>query len=215
MVNYTTKKHKNSKSFVLITKGMKLFLIFIILCFVCYFVLHFFIVKNLKEKLKITDLTNQIGLIQNETREIDRKVNLVKNYIHMWEEEITENQKIRNGIDMESIRVVIDDIANKHSIDNLNISFSIPTQITEIKGNPIDVLNTEITITFNCLTEYSVYYFLNELTNNKNAFFIIEELEIKKIKNIDKELIKTLIENGTANLLSVTIKLQWYELSGK
>lgn len=214
MAEYT-KKNKNSKDFILITKGIRLFLIFIILCFMCYFILKFFIVKNLKEKLKTTEITNQIRLIENETREIDRKVNLVKNYIHVWEEEITENQKMRNGIDMESIRITFEDIANKHSIDNLNISFSMPTQITEIKGNPIDVLNTEITITFNCLTEYSIYYFLNELTNNKNAFFIIEEFEIKKIKNIDKELIKKLIEDGNANLLSVMIKLQWYKLSGK
>ena len=213
MVKYA-KKNKNSKSFVLITKGIKLFVIFAILCLMCYTILRFFIVKNLKEKFKIRELTNQIGLVQNETREIDRKVSLLKNYIHVWEKEITENQKVRNGIDMESIRNIIENIANKHSIGNLNISFSMPMQINEVKGNPVDVLNTEITINFNCLTEYSVYYFLNELQNNKDAFSIIEEVEIRKTKNIDKELIKTLIENGTANLLSVMIKLQWYELSG-
>ena len=79
----------------------------------------------------------------------------------------------------------------------------------------MNILNTEIIITFNCLTEYSVYYLLNDLRNSNYAFFIVEELDIRKIKNIDKNLIKTLIEEGNANLLSVTMKLQWYELSGK
>ena len=209
------KKAKNTKKFVLIKKVFKFLSILIVGFVLCYSITNLFIIKNLKKRLAVKEIDNQISNVINETREIDRKVSLIKKYINTWETEISATQKERNGVDMEKIKTLINDISKKYLISNQNISFSMPTQIPEMNGKIMNILNTEIIITFNCLTEYSVYYLLNDLRNSNYAFFIVEELDIRKIKNIDKNLIKTLIEEGNANLLSVTMKLQWYELSGK
>ena len=204
-------KNTKIKKFILIKKLIKLFTIFTILSFVCYFMSDFFIIDNAKKRIQINQIENNITEITNKAREIERKTALTRSYITTWENEITEMQKQRDGIDIESVKQLINDITKEHLIENVNISFSMPMEINNIQKKISRVVNTEIVIMFNCLTEYSIYYFLNELYKSNYAFFLIEELEIKKIKNVDKDLLKKLIVDGNADLLSVIVKLQWYE----
>ena len=97
------------------------------------------------------------------------------------------------------------------------MSFSIPSDINYISRIVISVINTEITLSFDCLTEYDVYHFLSDLYNNKDLFFVIESFEIRRTKNISKAFIQSLINNGFSNnsLFSVKMKIQWFEFAGK
>lgn len=206
-------KNKKIKKFILIRKTVSLSIILVVIIMLSYFVSNFFILENIRKNVELNKINDDTSKVLSEMKELDRKISLIKSYIDIWNEEISEKQKIRDGIDMEGVKILLSNIAEKYLINNPNISFSIPAEVPEKQETGL--LNTTITINFNCLTEYSIYYFLKDLYESKSSFFIIEELEIKKMKNINKELVKLLVERGNADILSVMIKLQWYEISGK
>ena len=183
-------------------------------------VISFFLIRisgeySSNKSRELNEILRQVDNTLRETNEIERKSMLTKTYITTWNTTITDKQKEKNGIDIESIKQLITEIANKYVINNLNVSLSIPTDVLYVGKKVISIINSEIEITFNCLTEYDVYFFLNDLYKNNDAFFVVESLEIRKNKNIDKNFIKELIDKGRSNsIFTVKIKIQWYEFSG-
>ncbi|MBR2140883.1 MAG: hypothetical protein IJ853_00815 [Rickettsiales bacterium] len=214
MTDSNEKNNKANKKLILLKRAIKILPIFIFIALLCYATSDFFILEHIKNNIKLRDLDVDANKIVSKTREVDRKTSLIKNYINTWNNDITETQKMPDGINIESLKVLFTDMAKKYMIKSIDISFSVPRRV-EIDGNTLNVMGSEISLSFNCLTEYSVYHFINELYKNDYGFFIIEEMEIRKIRNIDKNVIRMLVENGDANALSVNMKLQWYELSSR
>ena len=160
-------------------------------------------------KTQTAKIKSETMAIINEEKELDRKAYLTKIYINLWRNEISKEQKSLNGVDIEKIKNLLNDIATKHYLLNLQTSLSLPTPI-DFKKNSVNFANTEITVSFNCLTEFAVYYFLKNLREAKLGFPIIEEVKIKKVKNLNKDIVSSLV-NGTLDyLLEANIKIQWY-----
>ena len=204
------------KKINLIKKLLKSALIVIAILSLSFFLLFMSNKYASNKKSELNTLLKQIEDTKLETNEMERKAMLTKTYLDTWNNTITEQQKARDGIDIESVKQFFTNIADRYIINNLNISFSLPADLQYSGKESVAVLCSDIDITFDCLTEYDVYHFLQDLYKNNTAFFIVEELEIKKTKNITKDFIKNLINEGKKNsVFSVKIKVHWYEFSNK
>lgn len=208
----TEDKNTKLKKFILIKKTIKKILFLTVLITLCTIIFIYILKNNKKTKNKLFLLKNKEDIATVKAREIERKAFLTKSYIAIWKEQITDKQKKGDGIDVETVKIFINKIAEKHLLKNININFSLPEHIILKDKKSINMLNTQISITFGCLTEYSLYNFLKDLKKeNDVGFFIIEELEIKKVNNIDKQFIKALVNGDINALFNVSLKLQWYE----
>lgn len=215
LFNKNKNKVKKSKKSIIINKTIIVSIEFFILAFFCYTIYNKLVVIITKENINMVNIKNKISLLNSEIHEIDRKASMMQNYINTWNNSISNMQKEKDGINIANVEKIIKEIAKKNYINTIDISFSKPIKIKNHDLKIIGVTNSEIIITFNCLTEHMIYHLLNDLKAGKYAFFIVENLEIRRIRNIDKDTIKTIIEIGNTELLSVTIKLQWYEFSNK
>lgn len=214
------KKKENKKRTKKIILTIKLIKVLFIIVFI--FAFSFILTKisvqyNNKQIKELNNVINDTEKIRSETNDIDRRVMLTKKYIDTWNNVITDKQKEKDGIDIEYIKQIITNITGRYPITNLNMSFSIPTDSFYNSRSVVSVMNSEIILSFDCLTEYDVYHFLDDLYKNKDLFFVIESFNIRRTKNITKEFIKSLIDNGFEKntLFGVNMKIQWYEFSGK
>ena len=208
---------KRTKKIILFTKIIKISLIIILLFSFSYFLMNMAMKHNNQKGKELDKILKDINEVRSKMNDIERRAMLTKRYIDTWNNVITEKQKEKDGIDIEYIKKLITDIVARYPISNLNMSFSIPTDTSYISRIVVSVFNTEITISFDCLTEYDAYHFFNDLFKNKDIFFVVEKFEIRRTKNINKDFIQSLINNGFNNngLFSVNIKIQWFEFSGK
>lgn len=211
------KNKERTKKIILFTKIFKITLIIVFLFIISYVLMTMSMKYNSKKGRELDNILSEINKVRNETNDIERRAMLTRKYIDTWNNVITEKQKEKDGIDIEYVKQLITNIIDKYPISNLNMSFSIPSDINYISRIVISVINTEITLSFDCLTEYDVYHFLSDLYNNKDLFFVIESFEIRRTKNISKAFIQSLINNGFSNnsLFSVKMKIQWFEFAGK
>ena len=208
---------KRTKKIILFTKIIKISLMIILLFSFSYFLMNTAMKHNNQKGKELDKILKDINEVRSKMNDIERRAMLTKRYIDTWNNVITEKQKEKDGIDIEYIKKLITDIVARYPIGNLNMSFSIPTDTSYISRIVVSVFNTEITISFDCLTEYDAYHFFSDLFKNKDIFFVVEKFEIRRTKNINKDFIQSLINNGFNNngLFSVNIKIQWFEFSGK
>lgn len=211
----TDKKQKTTKAkkFFLLKKTFR-FLILITATSTISILLIIYLIKNSRESSKkIDSLRKERSVTISKTKELDRKLTLTKTYMSVWENEVPKNMKDGDGVNIEKIKNLLEKLAKRHYFINNNINFSIPTDILVSKTSVFKFSNVEITMNFGCLTEYNIYNFLNDLkTNNDFGIYIIENMEIRKTANLDKQFVKNIINNNKINpLLNASLKLQWYE----
>ena len=208
---------KITKKIILFTKIFKISLVIISIFAASYVLMSLSIGHSNKKNYELDGILSEINRVRSETNDIERRAMLTRKYIDTWNNVITDKQKEKDGIDIEYVKKLITDIIAKYPISNLNMSFSIPSDVYYVSRIVVSVMNTEISLSFDCLTEYDVYHFLSDLYKNKDLFFVIENFEIRRTKNINKAFIQSLIDNGFSNnsLFSVKMKIQWFEFSGK
>lgn len=208
---------KRTNKLILFMKIFNIFVVVVSLFAASYILMTISMKHSNKKNHELNGILAEINKIRNETNDIERRAMLTRKYIDTWNDVITDKQKEKNGIDIEYVKKLITDIVDKYPISNLNMSFSIPTDVYYVSRIVVSVINSEIDLSFDCLTEYDAYHFLNDLYKNKDLFFVIENFEIKRTKNLNKDFIQSLIDNGFSNnsLFSVKMKIQWFEFAGK
>jgi hypothetical protein len=174
------------------------------------------VLKNYKisNNKKVKDVNDEITGVKKEAKSLEEKSFLTKKYIELWNTEITEKQKETNGVDIEAIKDIVSKVGAKHYITNIQTSFSTPEAVLpkgakEEKGTIVFVAS-EAVIKFNSLTEYPLYYLIQELDNAKIFFFDLKSFSIKKVKNLNKNTINNLINNVLDYVFEVELKLYVY-----
>ena len=143
---------KRTKKIILFTKIVKISLMIILLFSFSYFLMNTAMKHNNQKGKELDKILKDINEVRSKMNDIERRAMLTKRYIDTWNNVITEKQKEKDGIDIEYIKKLITDIVARYPISNLNMSFSIPTDISYVSRAVVSVFNTEITISFDCLT---------------------------------------------------------------
>lgn len=201
----------NSKKNILVKKILFISIQLTIMIFFSLILLQKSLDYVAKSNYEIISLIEESSKLTILLSDVERKAYLVNDYMKMWNENFSKEQREIKSIDIENIRQNLLTLSNNNYITNIQINFVLPQIIKNLSKNTINFFNSENNIKLNSMTEYSLYYFLKQLEETKIGFFLIEEFSITRIKNLDKSIINNLINGKLDFLLESTIKLQWFK----
>ncbi|HSQ97969.1 MAG TPA: hypothetical protein VLL98_04595 [Rickettsiales bacterium] len=165
---------------------------------------------------RITILKKQNSNISLQINNIINKSIAAKNYIKIWNEQFSKEQKELKGIDTSVAYGKIMQIAKDSKLIEVSMNFS-PLILTGgiFEKQNIKVFTTFVTIKFNSITDIDVLNFLDNLKKDLNYFIIIQEINLKRTNRINDDFIKTLNNGNIVTAVEGEIKIRLYGLEAK
>ncbi|MDR1926788.1 MAG: hypothetical protein LBQ13_03845 [Endomicrobium sp.] len=212
-------KNIKTKQNILARKATVMLTILVILLGVDWVILKRLLGSNARKNKEVSSLENSKREIMAETIEFDKRSLMLQTYIDVWTTHISDTQKNLDDLNVQDIDTFLRDITTRHLATDIKITMSTPEIINEVGNRTsrknMNVMGLDITVSFNCMTEYTLYYFLEELKRSNIGFPVVHEFTIKKSKNLDKKFIETLINGDIPYIFNVSVKLQWYKFINK
>lgn len=202
-----TEKKKENKVNKLFTKLGIFSAILLILLIILIITFKMFNSKKDIFQNQLSALNNNNNSIVLQIKNLESKSVTAKNYIQIWDNEFTSNQKKLAGINVEELRVNIKNIADNNILDSLNITIS-PVILAgkTFDNDSIRTYTAILEIKFNAISDVDVYKFIDDLNQNLGYFITIQSIEMKKLRAINEEFLKAL-RSGTM-IASTEVKLE-------
>lgn len=212
---------KTGQTSILQEKKIKKLLTKVVFVSILFFVLFIVFIINLKVILsgkanainKIEDLNIENTSILAEIENIEKKSKIAENYIEIWENGFLPKQKELKGIDIEDLQNSIERLAKETRLDNLVINFS-PVILAgrNLEKTNVKVYTTLASLRFNSITDINVFMFLDSLKENLGYFITIQDVNLKRIKRVDQELLDKISNGEDVAIVEGDIKIRIYGL---
>ena len=212
---------KTGQTSILQEKKIKKLLTNVVFVSILFFVLFIVFIINLKVILsgkanainKIEDLNIENTSILAEIENIDKKSKIAENYIEIWENGFLPKQKELKGIDIEDLQNSIERLAKETRLDDLVINFS-PVILAgrNLEKTNVKVYTTLASLRFNSITDINVFMFLDSLKENLGYFITIQDVNLKRIKRVDQELLDKISNGENVAAVEGDIKIRIYGL---
>ncbi len=212
---------KTGQTSILQEKKIKKLLTKVVFVSILFFVLFIVFIINLKVILsgktnainKIEDLNMENTSILAEIENIEKKSKIAENYIEIWENGFLQKQKELKGIDIEDLQNSIERLAKETRLDNLVINFS-PVILAgrNLEKTNVKVYTTLASLRFNSITDINVFMFLDSLKENLGYFITIQDVNLKRIKRVDQELLDKISNGEDVAIVEGDIKIRIYGL---
>ena len=207
------KKNKINRLFTNIIAYGSLTIFFLMLFFA---IILFYRTKQNSFQQQIHILNKENEAITLQIRDIVNKSITAKNYIKIWNEEFTKEQKKLAGIDTEKIREKISKLAKDSKLINVSTNFSPLILVDDSFGKQnINVLTTLLTIKFSTITDIDAFNFIESFKKEIGYFNIIQEFSLKRLKRVDENFLKTLNSGNIVNGVDGTFIIRLYGLENK
>lgn len=207
------KKNKINRLFTNIIAYGSLTIFFLMLFFA---IILFYRTKQNSFQQQIHILNKENEAITLQIRDIVNKSITAKNYIKIWNEEFTKEQKKLAGIDTEKIREKISKLAKDSKLINVSTNFSPLILVDDSFGKQnINVLTTLLTIKFSTITDIDAFNFIESFKKEIGYFSIIQEFSLKRLKRVDENFLKTLNSGNIVNGVDGTFIIRLYGLENK
>ena len=212
---------KTGQTSILQEKKINKLLTKVIFVSILFFFLFIMFIINLKVILsgkanainKIEDLNIENTSILAEIENIEKKSKIAENYIEIWENGFLPKQKELKGIDIEDLQNSIERLAKETRLDNLVINFS-PVILAgrNLEKTNVKVYTTLASLRFNSITDINVFMFLDSLKENLGYFITIQDVNLKRIKRVDQELLDKISNGEDVAIVEGDIKIRIYGL---
>ena len=212
---------KTGKTSILQEKKIKKLLTKVVFVSILFFVLFIVFIINLKVILsgkanainKIEDLNIENTSILAEIENIEKKSKIAENYIEIWENGFLPKQKELKGIDIEDLQNSIERLAKETRLDNLVINFS-PVILAgrNLEKTNVKVYTTLASLRFNSITDINVFMFLDSLKENLGYFITVQDVNLKRLKRVDQELLDKISNGENVAAVEGDIKIRIYGL---
>ena len=212
---------KTGQTSILQEKKIKKLLTKVVFVSILFFVLFIVFIINLKVILsgkanainKIEDLNMENTSILAEIENIEKKSKIAENYIEIWENGFLQKQKELKGIDIEDLQNSIERLAKETRLDNLVINFS-PVILAgrNLEKTNVKVYTTLASLRFNSITDINVFMFLDSLKENLGYFITVQDVNLKRIKRVDQELLDKISNGENVAAVEGDIKIRIYGL---
>ena len=212
---------KTGQTSILQEKKINKLLTKVVFVSILFFVLFIVFIINLKVILsgkanainKIEDLNIENTSILAEIENIDKKSKIAENYIEIWENGFLPKQKELKGIDIEDLQNSIERLAKETRLDNLVINFS-PVILAgrNLEKTNVKVYTTLASLRFNSITDINVFMFLDSLKENLGYFITVQDVNLKRIKRVDQELLDKISNGENVAAVEGDIKIRIYGL---
>jgi hypothetical protein len=122
-----------------------------------------------------------ISDIKNKTKELEKKSIENQKYIEMWSK-ISEKKKSFTGVRIDELNNIINDIAEKYSINNPKLKINVPENFptTVYRNETLTIIYTTGEINFTSYHDINAIQFVDEFIEKLNGYAIISKFEIKK-----------------------------------
>ena len=212
---------KTGQTSILQEKKINKLLTKVVFVSILFFFLFIVFIINLKVILsgkanainKIEDLNIENTSILAEIENIDKKSKIAENYIEIWENGFLPKQKELKGIDIEDLQNSIERLAKETRLDNLVITFS-PVILAgrNLEKTNVKVYTTLASLRFNSITDINVFMFLDSLKENLGYFITVQDVNLKRIKRVDQELLDKISNGENVAAVEGDIKIRIYGL---
>jgi hypothetical protein len=161
-------------------------------------------------------LTKQNATVTHQIYDIANKTIVTQNYIKIWKEEFSEEQRELKGLNTSNIYQKILNISKHSKLGNVTIDFSqLILAGGSLEKDSMKVFTTEVTIKFSTITDIDVLNFLENLKKNIGCFIVVQEVNLNRTKKIDSYFIKTLDSGNLITAIDGIIKVRLYGLELK
>lgn len=212
---------KTGQTSILQEKKINKLLTKVVFVSILFFFLFIVFIINLKVILsgkanainKIEDLNIENTSILAEIENIDKKSKIAENYIEIWENGFLPKQKELKGIDIEDLQNSIERLAKETRLDDLVINFS-PVILAgrNLEKTNVKVYTTLASLRFNSITDINVFMFLDSLKENLGYFITVQDVNLKRIKRVDQELLDKISNGENVAAVEGDIKIRIYGL---
>ena len=212
---------KTGQTSILQEKKINKLLTKVVFVSILFFFLFIVFIINLKVILsgkanainKIEDLNMENTSILAEIENIDKKSKIAENYIEIWENGFLPKQKELKGIDIEDLQNSIERLAKETRLDDLVINFS-PVILAgrNLEKTNVKVYTTLASLRFNSITDINVFMFLDSLKENLGYFITVQDVNLKRIKRVDQELLDKISNGENVAAVEGDIKIRIYGL---
>ncbi|MDD2840160.1 MAG: hypothetical protein PHY80_03465 [Rickettsiales bacterium] len=165
---------------------------------------------------KINVLEKQNLVISTQINDIINKSIAAKNYIKIWNEELSKEQRALTGINTTNTYATILQIAKDSKLVNVSVSFS-PLILTAgaFEKQNVKVFTTVAFIKFSTITDIDVLNFLDNLKRDVGCFIIVQDISLKRTRKINDDFIKTLNTGNIITAVDGEIRIRLYGLEAK
>ena len=212
---------KTGQTSILQEKKINKLLTKVVFVSILFFFLFIVFIINLKVILsgkanainKIEDLNIENTSILAEIENIDKKSKIAENYIEIWENGFLPKQKELKGIDIEDLQNSIERLAKETRLDDLVINFS-PVILAgrNLEKTNVKVYTTLASLRFNSITDINVFMFLDSLKENLGYFITVQDVNLKRLKRVDQELLDKISNGENVAAVEGDIKIRIYGL---
>lgn len=207
------KKSKINRLFRQIIAYSSLSVFFLMLFFA---ILFFYKTRKNLYQQQINILNKENGTIIVQINDIVSKSITAKNYIKIWNEDFTTEQKKLSGINIEKIKQKIAKLAKDSKMVNVSTTFSPLILIDGSFGKQnINVLTTLLTVRFSTITDIDLFNFIESFEKEIDYFNIIQEVSLKRLKKVDENFLKTLNNGNIVSGVEGTFIVRLYGLENK
>lgn len=181
--------------------------LFIILSFGLYYYGNVYKVKRLNE---LKNLENQKNITNEKLSGINDKIKIAERFKAIWDKEI-EKSKDFNGVNIDYINEIILRLSKANFLTNVQTD-TIETSVYRNNqyDSSIKTIVKGIKLNFNCISEHSVYNFIDDFKNNFNGFVVIKSVDINYVKEIDKTFVKNMASGNIDYLMTASITMYLY-----
>lgn len=162
---------------------------------------------------EIDDLKIENAAILEEIENADKKSKMAENYIEVWENSLLPKQRELKGINIEDLQLSIEKLANNTKLENLVINFS-PVILAgkNLEKTNIKTYTTLASIRFTSITDINVFMFLDKLKEDLGYFITVQDLNLKRVKKVDKLLLDSINNGENVATVEGDIKIRIYGL---
>ena len=156
-------------------------------------------------------LNIQKKTIIKKTKETEDKIKIVAKFKQIWDTKLSEYAKKTTEITNEYIVNLIGSLEKNNLISTPKFEVSNPYnyKVSEYDSN-IKTILQEIRINFDCISEHSVYNFIDDFKRFFNGFVILSSMEIKSLKDLDKVFVQNMANGKIEYLFNANITMYLY-----
>ena len=170
--------------------------------------------NSFQQQMNVLNRENEA--IQIQIDDIVSKSITAKNYIKIWNEDFTADERKLDGINLDEIKKQILELAENSHIINVSVKFSPLILIDGSFGKQnINVLTTLLTINFSSITDIDSFNFIESLKKQLKCFKIIQEVSLKRVKKVDENFLKILNNGNIPAGVEGSIVMRLYGLENK
>jgi hypothetical protein len=214
-VTKVTKEKKFNKQRSLINKIIASIIVLISLI-IAIFSSFSYVFSNIKmAKQELTSLKLYTNKLEQTIKDIEDQERTANKYIKIWNE-LPEIKRQTNGIKLNEIKNLLQDLTESYNFKNINITAEAPTELVGIfsKGN-VGTSTILITIEFNTFFDTYVYKFVEEVVKKLPGNTIIDEIFIKKVFEINEKYLQTANKNMKQLPIQARTKIRLYGINKK